>query len=178
MKFSRGDITQPMTVVGETDHTGTVVRFNPDPRCSRTRSTTTTRCTPRMRRAGVFERRPAHQHRGPARGQGAEGRHALRGRHPRVRELHKPQQDPAAPRRSSICPARARTPSARSPCSITTATTRSSSPLRNNIHTPEGGMHETRLEGRAHPRAQRLRPKDRASSRRARASPATTAARA
>ena len=26
MKFSRGDITQPMTVVGETDHTGTTAR--------------------------------------------------------------------------------------------------------------------------------------------------------
>ncbi len=31
MKFSRGEITQPMTIVGETDHTGTVVRFHPDP---------------------------------------------------------------------------------------------------------------------------------------------------
>ncbi|HIQ78629.1 MAG TPA: DNA topoisomerase (ATP-hydrolyzing) subunit B [Candidatus Scatomorpha intestinavium] len=31
MKFSRGEITQPMTVIGKTDHTGTVVRFHPDP---------------------------------------------------------------------------------------------------------------------------------------------------
>ena len=31
MKFSRGGITEGMTVVGETDHTGTVVRFKPDP---------------------------------------------------------------------------------------------------------------------------------------------------
>ena len=31
MKFSRGEITQKMTIVGETDHTGTVVRFHPDP---------------------------------------------------------------------------------------------------------------------------------------------------
>ncbi len=31
MKFSRGDITQPITVVGETERTGTVVRFKPDP---------------------------------------------------------------------------------------------------------------------------------------------------
>ena len=31
MKFSRGDITQGMTVIGETDHTGTTVRFKPDP---------------------------------------------------------------------------------------------------------------------------------------------------
>ncbi len=31
MKFSRGDITQPITVVGETDRTGTTVRFHPDP---------------------------------------------------------------------------------------------------------------------------------------------------
>ena len=30
MKFSRGEITQFMTVVGETDHRGTVVRFKPD----------------------------------------------------------------------------------------------------------------------------------------------------
>ena len=31
MKFSRGDITQPMKVVGTTDKTGTVVTFKPDP---------------------------------------------------------------------------------------------------------------------------------------------------
>ena len=31
MKFSRGDITQPITVTGETERTGTVVRFKPDP---------------------------------------------------------------------------------------------------------------------------------------------------
>ena len=31
MKFSRGDITQPITVTGETDRTGTTVRFKPDP---------------------------------------------------------------------------------------------------------------------------------------------------
>ena len=31
MKFSRGEITQPMTVIGKTDHTGTVVRYHPDP---------------------------------------------------------------------------------------------------------------------------------------------------
>jgi len=30
MKFARGAITQKMTIVGETDHTGTVVRFKPD----------------------------------------------------------------------------------------------------------------------------------------------------
>ncbi|MBO7184634.1 MAG: DNA topoisomerase (ATP-hydrolyzing) subunit B [Oscillospiraceae bacterium] len=31
MKFSRGDITQPMTIVGKTDRTGTEVTFQPDP---------------------------------------------------------------------------------------------------------------------------------------------------
>ncbi len=31
MKFSRGMKTEDMTVVGETDHTGTTVRFKPDP---------------------------------------------------------------------------------------------------------------------------------------------------
>ncbi len=31
MKFSRGDITQSMQVIGETDKTGTVVTFKPDP---------------------------------------------------------------------------------------------------------------------------------------------------
>lgn len=31
MRFSRGHVTQEMTVVGETDHTGTTVCFKPDP---------------------------------------------------------------------------------------------------------------------------------------------------
>ena len=31
MKFSRGAITQPMTIVGESTETGTMVRFKPDP---------------------------------------------------------------------------------------------------------------------------------------------------
>ncbi len=31
MEFSRGDKTKDMTVIGSTDHTGTVVRFHPDP---------------------------------------------------------------------------------------------------------------------------------------------------
>ena len=31
MKFARGNITQPMTIVGNTDHTGTEVTFQPDP---------------------------------------------------------------------------------------------------------------------------------------------------
>ena len=31
MKFSRGDITQEMKIIGDTDHTGTHVRFKPDP---------------------------------------------------------------------------------------------------------------------------------------------------
>ncbi len=31
MKFSRGDKTQDMTIIGETDRTGTTVRFKPDP---------------------------------------------------------------------------------------------------------------------------------------------------
>ena len=31
MKFSRGDITQEMKIIGDTDHTGTTVTFKPDP---------------------------------------------------------------------------------------------------------------------------------------------------
>ena len=31
MKFARGHVTQPMTIVGQTDHTGTEVTFKPDP---------------------------------------------------------------------------------------------------------------------------------------------------
>ena len=31
MKFSRGKITQEMTIIGSTDHTGTTVTFKPDP---------------------------------------------------------------------------------------------------------------------------------------------------
>jgi DNA gyrase subunit B len=32
MKFSRGEKTQDMTIIGHTDHTGTTVRFKPDPK--------------------------------------------------------------------------------------------------------------------------------------------------
>ena len=31
MKFARGKVVQAMTVIGETDHTGTTVTFKPDP---------------------------------------------------------------------------------------------------------------------------------------------------
>ncbi|MDD7289326.1 MAG: ATP-binding protein, partial [Clostridiales bacterium] len=31
MKFARGHVTQPMTIVGQTDRTGTEVTFHPDP---------------------------------------------------------------------------------------------------------------------------------------------------
>ena len=31
MKFARGHVTEPMTIVGTTDHTGTTVTFKPDP---------------------------------------------------------------------------------------------------------------------------------------------------
>ncbi|MGI5979642.1 MAG: DNA topoisomerase (ATP-hydrolyzing) subunit B [Oscillospiraceae bacterium] len=31
MKFSRGNITEKMKIIGTTDHTGTIVRFKPDP---------------------------------------------------------------------------------------------------------------------------------------------------
>ena len=86
MKFSRGHITQEMTIVGTTDHTGTrhlqarprnvrgyglLLRYPPHP----------------YARGGVFERGPAHPHHRPARGAGAERRDVLRGRHPRVRHL-------------------------------------------------------------------------------------------
>ena len=32
MNFSRGEVTQPMTIIGTTDHTGTIVTFQPDPK--------------------------------------------------------------------------------------------------------------------------------------------------
>ena len=31
MRFSRGHITQEMRIIGDTDRTGTTVRFKPDP---------------------------------------------------------------------------------------------------------------------------------------------------
>ncbi len=46
MKFSRGKITQEMTIIGSTDRTGTTVTFKPDPRCSKSSNTPTKRCTP------------------------------------------------------------------------------------------------------------------------------------
>ncbi len=46
MKFSRGKITQEMKVVGRTDRTGTTVTFKPDPEMFETLGTTMTLSTP------------------------------------------------------------------------------------------------------------------------------------
>ena len=46
MKFSRGDITQEMRIVGRTDKTGTEVTFQPDPEIFDTVILITIRCIP------------------------------------------------------------------------------------------------------------------------------------
>ena len=80
MKFSRGDIIQPLTVVGDTDRTGTIVRFKPDPEDFETIEFDYETLHIRMRNR-PSERRTAHIHRGQAARQGAAGRNVLRGRH-------------------------------------------------------------------------------------------------
>ena len=90
MKFSRGDITQPMTVVGETDHTGTTVRFKPDPVMFEDTVYDYETLHVRMReqaflnaglRITITDQRVD----------------VLRGRHPRICRLHQQKQDRAAP---------------------------------------------------------------------------------
>ena len=61
MKFSRGNITQEMRIVGSTDHTGTEVTFQPDPDA----------------RGGIFKCRPVHHHPGRQRGRRTSGYHVL-----------------------------------------------------------------------------------------------------
>ena len=63
MKFSRGAITQEMTVIGDTDHTGTTVRFKPDGEMFDTLEYDYETLHTRMREQAFFERRSADLHR-------------------------------------------------------------------------------------------------------------------
>ncbi len=67
MKFARGHVTQYMTVVGETDKTGTVVTFKPDPEMFED-----TVYDYEILGAGISQRRSHHRYGGQAARQGAE----------------------------------------------------------------------------------------------------------
>ena len=95
MKFSRGNVTQPMTIVGDTDHTGTTVTFKPDPEMFEDTEYNYDTLHTRMREeaflnAGLCIRtvdaRPG-------------GQHVLRGRHPGVCYLAEQEQGCASQRR-------------------------------------------------------------------------------
>lgn len=176
MKFSRGDITQPMTVVGETDHTGTTVRFKPDPIMFEDTVYDYETLHVRMReqaflnaglRITITDRRGEE----PV----SESMCYEGGIREFVDFINKTRR-PCTPR-PSICPASAATPCARSRCSITTAITRSScrSPTTSTRRRAACTRPASRLRSpaRSMPTA-----KSPVSSRRATASPARTAARA
>ena len=82
MKFARGKITQEMTIVGDTNMTGTTVTFKPDPEMFDTLEYNYETLTHPYAGGGLPQRRPAHPDRGPASRPGAGGRYVLRGRHP------------------------------------------------------------------------------------------------
>ena len=88
MKFSRGHITQEMTIVGTTDHTGTTVTFKPDPEMFEDTVYSYDILHTRMREEAFLNAGLRITHRSTcAEGQEQERRDVLRGRHPRVRHL-------------------------------------------------------------------------------------------
>ena len=78
MKFSRGNVTQPMTIVGDTDHTGTTVTFKPDPEMFEDTEYNYDTLHTRMREE-AFLNGPAHPRTVDAARTGAGGQHVLRG---------------------------------------------------------------------------------------------------
>lgn len=82
MAFSRGDITETIHVVGETDRSGTTVRFKPDPEMFDDTVYDYEVLHKRMREQAFLKRR-SHDHlKGRARGTGKQRYPLLRGRYP------------------------------------------------------------------------------------------------
>lgn len=77
MKFSRGDITQEMRVVGRTDKTGTEVTFQPDPEIFDTVIFDYDTLHTRMREEAFLNARPVHYHSGRQRERSPAGYHVL-----------------------------------------------------------------------------------------------------
>ena len=127
MKFSRGSITQDITVVGTTDRTGTTVRFKPDPEMFDDTVYDYDTLHTRMREQAFLNAGLAIDIRDEREGMQQRETMCYEGG---IREFVATSTStrPPSTRRSSISPAARATPSPRSPCSTTTATTRPWSP--------------------------------------------------
>jgi DNA gyrase subunit B len=152
MKFSRGDITQEMRVIGTTDGHGTKVTFKPDPEMFDTLEYDYETLHTRMREQAFLnaglkititdaraDERPGRTAATPCATRAASASSSAGYNRTRRR----------CTRTSIYMSGRRATPRPRWPCSTTTATTRRSLSFANNIHTPEGGMHEEGFKRRS-----------------------------
>ena len=99
MKFSRGHVTQEMTVVGSTDRHGTIVTFKPDPEMFEDTVYDYDILHTRMREEAFLNGGVHIRTADERQGQEQAERDALCRRHPGVCHLHQPEQDPPARRR-------------------------------------------------------------------------------
>ncbi len=142
MKFSRGDITQKMEIVGETDHTGTVVRFHPDPDMFDTTEFDYDTLHTRMReqaflnaglRISTEDRRPGREQKDTMRYAGGI-REFVTYINRNKTALHEDVIYMSGEREDSECEIALQYNDGYNEMLVSFA---------NNIHTPEGGMHET-----------------------------------
>ena len=102
MKFARGQVTQPMQIVGKTDRTGTDVVFQPDPEMFTETTEYDYETLHTRMREEAFLNAGLTITIADRRGEGGHLRHhVLCRRHPGVCHLHQPEQDPH-PRRGDL----------------------------------------------------------------------------
>ena len=142
MKFSRGEITQGMTIVGETDHTGTVVRFHPDPEMFEETVFDYDTLHTRMREQAFLnaglkitteDKRPGQEQKDVMLYEGGI-REFVKYINRNKNELHPEVIYMSGGREDSECEIAMQYNDGYSEILVSFA---------NNIHTPEGGMHET-----------------------------------
>ncbi len=142
MKFSRGEITQPMTVIGKTDHTGTVVRFHPDPEMFEETVFDYDTLHTRMREQAFLnaglkisteDKRPGQEQKDVMLYEGGI-REFVKYINRNKNELHPEVIYMSGGREDSECEIAMQYNDGYSEILVSFA---------NNIHTPEGGMHET-----------------------------------
>ena len=141
MRFERGVITQNMTIVGDTDHTGTTVTFQPDPEMFDSTELQLRDPPHPDAGGGLPERRAVHHHRRAPRPGARHGYHALRRRHPGVCLFGEPVQGPVSMPMWSIWRQQGRC-MAEVALQYNDGYSENIVSFANNVHTPEGGMHE------------------------------------
>ena len=150
MKFSRGDITQHKTVIGKTDRTGTTVRFKPDPEMFEVTEYDYETLHKRMReqaflnaglRISITDERPRRNEDGSEAEQQSESMYYEGGIREFVKFINK---NKTALHQDVIYVSGQRTDSeAEIALQYNDSYNEVIISFANNIHTPEGGMHET-----------------------------------